>query len=199
MSMPIIETERLLIRSFTLADLETVYQLLDLELGEADLGYDHSKALDEREKWLRWTVINEAELAKLYQPPYGDRAVCLKQTGQLIGACGYVPSFGPFEQLPSAQASTASSDLSHNTPEFGLYYAFSPAFQGQGYATEAAQGLIEFAFAQLKLKRIVATTTYENTASIRVMEKLGMRIERNPYPEPSWFQVVGILDNKLSV
>src|SRR5260370_1314078 len=68
----------------------------------------------------------------------------------------------------------------------------------QGYATEAAQALINYAFTQLHLKRIVATTTYENEASIGVMRKVGMRIEKNPSPDPSGFQAVGILGNSLT-
>ena len=44
-------------------------------------------------------------------------------------------------------------------------------------------------------KRIVATTEYDNRASMGVMRKLGMRLERNPFPDPPWFQVVGFLDN----
>jgi ribosomal-protein-alanine N-acetyltransferase len=45
------------------------------------------------------------------------------------------------------------------------------------------------------VKRVVATTTYENAASVRVMRKLGMRVERNPFPDPPWLQVVGLLEN----
>ena len=54
-------------------------------------------------------------------------------------------------------------------------------------------------FSILHLGRIVATTRYNNTASIRVMGKLGMRIERNPSPDPPWFQVVGFVTNPASV
>jgi hypothetical protein len=42
---------------------------------------------------------------------------------------------------------------------------------------------------------VVATTAYVNEASQRVMARLGMRVERNPCPDPPWFQVVGTLDN----
>ena len=42
---------------------------------------------------------------------------------------------------------------------------------------------------------IIATTTDDNAASIAVMRKVGMVVERNPLPEPPWFQVVGILVN----
>jgi RimJ/RimL family protein N-acetyltransferase len=45
------------------------------------------------------------------------------------------------------------------------------------------------------LATVIATTRYDNLASQRVMERLGMRVERNPHPEPPWFQVVGTLDN----
>lgn len=55
-----------------------------------------------------------------------------------------------------------------------LGWAISPAFQNQGYATEAARKLIEFGFQELKLKVICATCDARNLASFRVMEKLGM-------------------------
>ena len=82
----------------------------------------------------------------------------------------------------------------HNTAVFGLFYAISPSYQCQGYASEATQALVNYAFQQLNIKRIIATTDYDNTGSMGVMRKLGMRIERNPLKEPPWLQVVGILD-----
>jgi [ribosomal protein S5]-alanine N-acetyltransferase len=91
LSMPSLETVRLLIRPFVMEDLPAVHHLLDMELREADLGTDKMETLAERSAWLQWTVLNYVQLATLYQPPYGDRAVVLKSTGKLIGACGYVP------------------------------------------------------------------------------------------------------------
>jgi RimJ/RimL family protein N-acetyltransferase len=85
--------------------------------------------------------------------------------------------------------------LGHDTPEFGLFYAISPAQQRHGYATEAAQALVEYAFRQLHVKRVVATTDYANVGSIGVMRKLGMRIEKNPLATPPWLQIVGVLEN----
>ena len=75
-----------------------------------------------------------------------------------------------------------------------MYWALNPAARGKGYATEAARALIEWAFTNLELARIVATTEDENVASQAVMRRLGMRVERNPDPEPAWFQVVGWTD-----
>ena len=98
--MPVLETARLLVRPFVLEDLQDVYRLLDVELSQADLRTDKMETLAERAQWLQWAVLNDAQLAQLHQPPYGDRAVILKSTGQLIGACGFVPCLAPFEQLP---------------------------------------------------------------------------------------------------
>jgi RimJ/RimL family protein N-acetyltransferase len=69
-----------------------------------------------------------------------------------------------------------------------------PAHRRRGYAREAARALIDHAFDQLRLRRVVATTSHDNTASQAVMRSLGMRIEHNPLPEPAWFQVVGVLE-----
>jgi RimJ/RimL family protein N-acetyltransferase len=55
--------------------------------------------------------------------------------------------------------------------------------------------MIDHAFSALNLSRIVAETDYNNAASIGVMRKLGMNIQNNPYPDPVWFQVTGILEN----
>jgi RimJ/RimL family protein N-acetyltransferase len=46
----------------------------------------------------------------------------------------------------------------------------------------------------MQLRRLIATTEYDNAASQAVMRKLGMRLVHNPNPEPAWFQVVGCLD-----
>jgi RimJ/RimL family protein N-acetyltransferase len=195
MQMPQIETERLTIRPFALGDLDAIYRILDVELGEANTGTAGAMARQQRAAWLEWSVRNYDQLAWMYQPPYGDRAVVLRQTGELIGAAGYVPALGPFGLLPSLRAGAGEATASLYTPEVGLYWAIAPAFQRQGYATEAARALIDYALGQLNLKRIVATTTYDNAASMAVMRKAGMRVERNPLPEPPWFQVVGIREH----
>jgi len=189
-SMPVLETERLIVRPFTLDDLNDVHRILDIELADADFGTEGAQALNERREWLRWTTLNYAQLAKLYQPPYGERAVVLKDTHELIGAVGYVPCLNLFGQLAS------STPMHFTSTEFGLYWAIAPAHQRRRHATEAARAMVAYALEQLKLGRIVATTTYDNVASIGVMRKLGMRIETNPFPDPPWLQVVGVLETR---
>ena len=189
--MPTLETERLIVRPFLADDLNDIHWILDIELSDVDFGSEGAKAIQARQQWLDWTIMSYEQLARLYQPPYGDWAIVLKQAGKLIGSVGFVPCLAPFGQLPSLH-----SDSRLYTTEFGLYYALSPAYHRQGYAAEAVRAMIDYAFSTLKLKRIVATTTLDNVASIGVMRKMGMRIERNPYPDPPWFQVAGILENK---
>jgi [ribosomal protein S5]-alanine N-acetyltransferase len=195
MSMPALETDRLLIRRLTSNDLSAVHALLDADRGPSLSASDASKTLEPRQRWLAWTIAGYDELARLFQPPYGDRAAVLKQTGQLIGLVGYVPCLAPFGQLPSFHQAADHTTRHFMKPEVGLYYAFDPVHQHRSYATEAALALVRYAFTKLRLGRVVATTTYENAASVGVMRKLGMRIEHNPDPTPSWFQVVGILEN----
>lgn len=186
MSMPILETARLVVRPWALDDLEVCYQLFDRE------AWQTGDLLEQRREWLEWTVRNYAALAGLHQPPYGERAVTLKGTGEVVGAVGLVPAFGPFDRLPAFGGHTLAR---HNRPEFGLFWATRLAHRRQGYAAEAARALIDFVFGVLRVGRIVATTDYDNAGSQAVMRALGMRIEHNPLPEPAWFQVVGVLDN----
>jgi [ribosomal protein S5]-alanine N-acetyltransferase len=193
--MQILTTPRLTIRPFVMADLENVYQLLDIALGEADFGSEGRLSLAERRTWLEWTILGYAQIEHLYQPPYGDRAVTLKSSDELVGAVGFVPCLEPFEQLPGLGAGAAPTAPVRYTAEVGLFYAIAPAHQRQGYASEVAGAMVAYAFNTLNLKRIVATTTYDNGASIGVMRRLGMRIERNPQPTPAWMQVVGILEH----
>lgn len=56
-------------------------------------------------------------------------------------------------------------------------YALHGDHRGSGYASEAARAFIDYAFTELGLHRIYAETTADNTASWKVMERLGMRRE----------------------
>lgn len=188
LKLPSIETEHLLIRQFQMQDLNAIHDVLDSQLGDAN-------PIEVRKKWLEWSVLNYQHLEELYQIPSGDRAVVLKQTGECIGACGFAPNIIPYGLLPAFQPPVETPENALLSIEWGLYYALSPLHQRNGYATEASRALIDYAFTQLRLRRIVATTTHENKASRAVMERLGMQIHTNPYSQPGWFQVVGILDN----
>jgi ribosomal-protein-alanine N-acetyltransferase len=171
--MPPLESARLTVRELAAGDRAAL---------------EHIAGAD-RERWLTWTVSSYEQLAELHQPPYGERAVVLRESGRLVGLVGLVPALGPFGLLP---AWPEPGPL--HRPEVGLYWEVDPAHRRRGVASEAAAMVVAHAFAELRLARIVATTEHANLASIGVMRRLGMRIERNPGPEPAWLQVVGILD-----
>jgi RimJ/RimL family protein N-acetyltransferase len=199
MQMPPLKTERLLIRSFEVSDFAVLHAILDVEPGHVapDDAAALATASAERRQWLEWSVLNYPALAHLHQPPYGDRAIVLRATEEVIGACGFAPVLLPFGQLLAFRtAETASGQPVRNTNEMGLYWEVSARQRRRGYASEAGAALIRYAFTALNLQRIVATTEYDNAASIGVMRKLGMLIERNPLPEPSYMQIVGILENR---
>ncbi len=59
-----------------------------------------------------------------------------------------------------------------------LGFAFLPQYWGQGYAFESTKAVLAHGRADFDLKRIVALTSSDNEASIRLLEKLGMRFER---------------------
>ncbi len=60
---------------------------------------------------------------------------------------------------------------------YEIGWVVHPAYQRQGYTTEAAAALLHYGFEELALHRIIATCQPENVASYRVMEKIGMRRE----------------------
>lgn len=122
--MPVLETDRLLIRPLVMEDEQAIHRIFEVA-AETD-----AERRAKRERWLRtwlqWGTLNHRVLASLDQPPYGERAVTLKSTGEVAGLCGLVPSFGPFGRVLEGGASSATL----NTPEIGLFYWFAPEHRG---------------------------------------------------------------------
>ena len=182
--MKVLETDRLVIRLFVLDDAPEFRRLLNEAFGQ-----DRYGAEDTTRVVLEYNVIADKAHDALHQTPYGDRAIVLKRDGPLIGAVGFAPCLAPFGRLRSFDGTP------HRTPEVGLFWALLPEHWGKGYATEAARAMVSYAFDELELEQIVATTENDNFRSIAVMKRLGMTIERNPSDEPHWFQTVGVLVN----
>jgi RimJ/RimL family protein N-acetyltransferase/quercetin dioxygenase-like cupin family protein len=85
-------------------------------------------------------------------------AIVLRDTGELIGDCGlHVPEH-----------------LDHQA-EVGITIA--PAHQGHGFATEALGVLMDYLFEELEVHRVYGSADPRNLASLRLMEKVGMRRE----------------------
>jgi RimJ/RimL family protein N-acetyltransferase len=194
--IPTLETERLRIRAFVMDDFEPMLRITRACFGESDEDIDTSRRMHE------WRVLNEEMLARLYQPPYGDRGVVLKTTDELIGAVGLVPYIDAFNVVPALRhfAGDPNDDGSRPraTAEVGLFWAIDPAHQRKGYAAEAAQAMIDYASNEMHLVRIIATTDFDNIASQAVMRKLGMTLHRNESGKSPWLQVVGVLEQTLT-
>lgn len=62
--------------------------------------------------------------------------------------------------------------------EVEVAYTIAPEFWGQGLGTEAARGLVAYAFQTLRLPRLIAMIEADNAASRRVAEKAGLRMEK---------------------
>lgn len=197
--IPILNTERLTIRPFIDEDLAPLHRISDLCFGDGTK-VDDAVAIEQGRRMHMWRVLNEEMLDQLGQAPYGDRAVCLKDTGKMIGAVGYVPYLDAFNMIPALRyfAGDPNDDGSRPraTAEVGLFWMMDPAHRRKGYATEAAQAMVNYAFNQMHLVRIVATTAFDNVASQAVMRRLGMTLYRNETGEPDWLQVVGVLENE---
>jgi RimJ/RimL family protein N-acetyltransferase len=77
--------------------------------------------------------------------------------------------------------------------EAELGYIFDPAYGGQGYATEAVTAMVAYAFDQLGVRRITAGCFAGNVASVRILEKVGMRREQHGLSD-SWHAELGWVD-----
>lgn len=147
-----IETDRLLLRPFTLDDAEALHAIWGdpaaARFREGEPGWPRPKTVDDTLAYLRPIVSGQAERG------YASWAVIEGQTGRLIGDCGLFPA----------------DDVG---PEIELAYGLARDVWGRGYATEAAAACLRVGFEELGLDRIVADVDPANAASIRVLDKLG--------------------------
>ncbi len=170
--MPVLQTERLWIRPFTMNDLNEAYAVLE---GHPDVWrFDpgRQRTLEERRDALQYRIWEYENKG------IGCMAVTLKETGKLMGYVGL--QLYLFEQEKCA------------TPEVELFYKLGRYFWGKGYAFEACTEMVRYAFRELKLPRIVTWTQRDNKRSVALLQRLDMKIEAAPgYPE----DVIAILVN----
>ena len=152
MPLPVLETDRLTLRSFTTDDALRVRTLAgEKAIAAVTALIPHPYPDGAAEEWI---ATHEPEFAAGKSAQF---ALTVKATGELIGAMGLIIS------------------AEHRHAELG-YWVGVP-YWGQGYATEAAGRILAFGFEKLDLIRIHAHHYAHNPASGRVMEKLGMQRE----------------------
>src|SRR5512133_3155623 len=132
MAMPVLETERLTIRPYTMDDVAAAHRIMDRCFGDGSHAGD-SSAIEAYRPWVQWMSLNPQMLASLHQPPYGDRATVLRATQTVIGQVVYAPLLDVYDQIPELGSGKTPSSL--NTLELGLFWAIDPDYQAKGYAT----------------------------------------------------------------
>lgn len=150
----IAETRRLLIREMTLADLDEIHTLYQ---EEPTALFDPAPAVSRQEEERQMQAYIDY-MYGMYQ--FGMWVVIEKASGRLIGRAG----FGIADYL----------DFS----EIDLGYLIGKAYRGKGYAREACRAVLEYGTKVLELPRISAYIEEENIPSLRLIEKLGFRRER---------------------
>lgn len=155
-----LSTERLILRPFTEADIDAACEVLEghPDVYRFDPGFVRSR--EQRAARIQRFIEDNEEDGE------GTLAVTLAESGQLIGYVGlqlYVLPWEPFA-----------------TSEVELYYKLGRAFWGHGYASEACRAMLNHAFNEMRLMRVVTVTHPENAPSVRLLERLGFSIAPGP-------------------
>lgn len=150
--MPTLETERLILRKMRPSDRSDMFEYA---------------CLDDVTRYLLWKPHSDDEYTLQYlryiesrykSGSFYDWAIVLKDSGKMIGTCGF-------------------TRFDHEADCAEIGYVINPKYRGTGIAAEAAREVVRFGFERLALHRIEARFMYGNEASLRVMQKLGMKFE----------------------
>ena len=148
---PDLETDRLILRSITPDDIEFVFQhFSNTEVNRFILDDEPVQTMEQAQ-----------EIIDFYVPPrksYNRWVIKLKASETPIGTCGF-----------------HKWDQRNRHAEIG--YDLSPAYWHKGYMTEALHPAIQHGFEKMDLNRIEAIVYPENTASLRLLERLGFQEE----------------------
>lgn len=174
----VINTARLVLREFVINDWPDV-----LEYQRDPRYLRFYPWLDRSESEVRDFV--QMFLDQQAEQPRGkfQLAITFPGDGRLIGNCGI-------------------RRKEDNDWEADIGYELAPEHWGKGYATEAAQAIVDFGFAELSLHRISSWCIADNAASARVLEKAGLRLEgrlrESEYFKGRWWDTLlyGLLESE---
>ena len=161
--MTVLETERLFLRRFTVDDAQFILTLVNEPSFLRYIGDKQVRNLEDARQY----ILN-GPVASYERNGFGLYLVELRKSHTPIGMCGLIKR----EELPD--------------PDVG--FAFLPDFWTRGFAFEAAAAVLQNAGERLRLERILAITSLDNEASIRLLQRLGFRFDReiklSPEREP---------------
>ena len=170
-----IDGERIILRKLRLSDALDIYKnLQDKEIVKWTLNIPWPYKKQDAVKFIRKTHY---KIRKKSGYAFG---IVLKETNKIIGVIDIFPI-----------------DWKNKNAEVG--YWIGRKYWGKGCMTEAVKLMLKFAFEKLKLHRVYATTIEKNTASKRVLEKVGFKLEgimrESTYIDNKWYNelIFGIL------
>jgi len=153
MPVPILETERLVLRRLNMDDAPFILKLVNEPSWLRYIGDKGVRNLADARNYLQTGPITMYE-----QKGFGLYMTELRGDCTPIGMCGLIK-----------RATLEDVDVG---------FAFLPGFWGQGYAQEAAAAVLQHGRATLGIPRIVAITSPDNARSIRLLDKLGFSFEK---------------------
>ena len=151
--MTVLETERLILRQLTTDDAEFILGLLNEPSFIQNIGDRKVRTVEDA-----YTYILNGPVKSYAKNGFGLYLVLLKETNEPIGMSGLIRREG--------------------LDDVDIGYALLPAFWAKGYAVESARALKEYARNQIGLSRLVAIVDPANEASIRVLQKIGLKFEK---------------------
>jgi len=147
----IIETERLILREFTINDFEAVYEFnSNLELHKYT-GDEIIESLDRAKE-----IIKDIWLEDYKKYGYGRWATIYKPENKIIGFAG-------LKYLPELD-------------ETDIGFRFLPEYWGIGLATEASNEIIKYGFEKLGIDKIIGIADIDNIGSCKVLKKVGLTL-----------------------
>jgi RimJ/RimL family protein N-acetyltransferase len=151
--MIVLETERLFLRGLKPEDAQFILALLNEPSFLRFIGDKKVRTIQDAEQY-----IQNGPVASYERHGFGLCLVELKDTHTPIGICGLLKR----DELPD--------------PDIG--FAFLPDFWNKGFAFESAAAVMNDARERLNLNRVLAITNQDNEPSIKLLQKLGLQIER---------------------
>jgi RimJ/RimL family protein N-acetyltransferase len=149
-----VRTARLLLRPITAADFPRLYEI---------------RAIPEVTHWLTGRPASYQDYVERYGTPERLASTLAMELGdQLIGDL-FLAVETPYSQVEVRHRAEGTQAV--------VGWLLDPAYAGHGYATEAAAEMLRICFEDLGLRRVVAGAFADNPASLRVMDKIGMRVE----------------------
>ena len=152
-TLPELQTPRLSLRRLEFDDSEFLVGLLNQPSFLANIGDRGVRNVEDAHRYLR-----EGPMAMYEKFGFGLWHVSSRADGAPMGMCGLL-----------------RRDI---LPDVDIGYAFLPEYWGKGFAFEAAEATVAHAARKFGLERVIAVVSEGNDGSIRVIEKLGMKVER---------------------